>query len=381
MSRALAAFLFSCLALAACGTPAGIRHAEIPGLNGQTASFDQAIIDQSTHRLYLADGTLGSVDVFAVGSQPPRFLDSVKLGHAPHGLALAPDLHKVFAGIDGGAVAVVEADPGARNVNTVIASIPTSAKKNVDLVEYDPTSHVLWAASNSEGVLTKIDAIRNLAVSHLNLAAGLEQPRYDAADHHLYLPNLDKNLLYQVDTVKFAVSRQWELGVPCGPTGMGIDPKRNLAVLGCSDPAIAYTLEWDLSAGHRVRTFTEVGGADQVVYDQANDLYLVAGMSSGVTATGFFGGDPLAYRSVKLTHADTRAAAIDDASKVVYAPDAHPGESGLISFPLPGKESPAPPLVAPLVYLLPLILVGLAVWYYGGRRQRERTLAGRPMFS
>ena len=38
-------------------------------------------------------------------------------------------------------------------------------------------------------------------------------------------------LLYQIDTVKFAISKQWELGVPCGPTGMGIDPKRKVALL------------------------------------------------------------------------------------------------------------------------------------------------------
>jgi len=63
MIRALGAFFAGCLLLAACGTPAGIRHSEIPPLNGQKGAFDQATIDQSTNRLYLADGTLGSVDV------------------------------------------------------------------------------------------------------------------------------------------------------------------------------------------------------------------------------------------------------------------------------------------------------------------------------
>jgi len=381
VKRGLGTLLAGCLALAACGTPAGIQHSDLPGLSGQKATFDQAIVDQSTHRLYLADETLGSVDVFDVGGGQPRFIRSVNIGRAPHGLAVASDLHKVFAGTDGGAVAVVEADPAAKSVNTVIATIQTSAKKNVDLVDYDPSGHILWAASSDDGVLTKIDAIRNVPLSHLNLTSGLEQPRYDPVDHSLYLPSQTKNLLYQIDSVTFTVTKQWDLGVPCAPTGMGIDAKRKVALLGCSDPAINYTLQLDLAAGHRIRTFTEVGGADQVVYDPANDLYLVAGMSGGVTATGLFGGAPVAYRSVKLTHSDSRAAAIDDASKVVFTPDAHPGETGLISFPLPENDSSAPPLLAPIVYLLPLVLVGLAVWYYGGRRQRERKLAGRPMYS
>ena len=381
MIRALGAFFAGCLLLAACGTPAGIRHSEIPPLNGQKGAFDQATIDQSTNRLYLADGTLGSVDVFDVGGAQPRFLSSVKLGHAPHGLAVAPDLHKVFAGMDGGAVAVIEGDPGAKNVNTVLATIQTSATKNVDLVDYDPAGHLLWAASSDEGVLTKIDAILNLPLSHLNLTAGLEQPRYDPGDRYLYLPDMAKNLLYQIDPVNVAVVKQWAIGVPCAPTGMGIDAKRQVALLGCSDPSIAYTLEWDLNAGHRVRIFTDVGAADQVVYDQASDLYLVEGISAGVTSIGFFGGSPVAHRSVKVTHADTRAVAMSDASRVVFTPDVHPGETGLVSFPLPAQDTAAPPLLAPLMYLLPLVLVGLAVWYFGSRRERERRLAGRPMYS
>lgn len=381
MLRAFGGFLAGCLLLAACGTPAGIRHSEIPPLSGKTASFDQAALDQTARRLYLADGTLAAVDVFDVSADQPRFLRSVNLGHAPHGLAVASDLRKVFVGVNGGTVAVIEGDPAAKDAGTVIATIQTSAKKNVDLVDYDPSTHVLWAASSDEGILTKIDAIRNLAVSHLNLTAGLEQPRHNTADNRLYLPNMTKNLLYQIDPVKLSVVKQWDLVVPCAPTGMGIDARRMVALLGCSDPSIAYTLEWNLASGHHVRTFTEIGGADQVVYDEPNDLFLVAGMSSGATAIGFFGGGPVAYRSMKLTHADTRAVALDDASKVVYTPDAHPGEIGLISFPLPGRENPAPPLLAPLLYLLPLVLVGLAVWYYGSRRQRERRLARRPMYS
>lgn len=381
MFRPLAALFAGCLLLAACGTPAGIRHSEIPPLKGQVPAFDQAVLDQATHRLYLADGALNAIDVFDAGGAQPRFLASVKLGHAPHGLAVASDLRKVFAGVDGGSVAVVEGDPAAKNVNKVIATVQTQATKNVDLVDYDPNGHVLWAASKDEGILTKIDAIRNLVLSDLRLAAGLEQPRYDSADKHLYLVNATANVLYQIDPARLGVIKQWNLGMPCGPTGMGIDEKRQVAVIGCGDPSIAYTVEWDLVAGHRTRIFTEVGDADQVTYDPANDLYLVAGMSGGVTAIGFFGGAPLAYRSLKVTHADTRGAAFDDASKVVFTPDGHAGEVGLLSFPLPAKVTPAPPLLGPFLYALPLIIVGVAVWYFGGRRQRERRLAGRPMYS
>ena len=82
MIRVLAAAFACFLLFAACGTPAGIRHNDIPPLNGQNGAFDQATLDQATHRLYLADGTLGSIDVFDATGGQPRFLSSVKLGHA-----------------------------------------------------------------------------------------------------------------------------------------------------------------------------------------------------------------------------------------------------------------------------------------------------------
>lgn len=381
MFRSLGGILVACLLGAACGTPGGLVHTAIPPLAGQRGSFDQATIDQAAEKLYLADGTLGAVDVFDVSQSPPRFITSVRLGHAPHGMALAPDLHKLFVGLDGGGVAVLEADPGARGVNTVLATIATSAKKNVDLVDYQPGAHVLWAASSDDGILTRIDAIRNLATGHMNLVAGLEQPRFNPADHLLYLPNQARNLLYQINPDKLEVAREWSLGVRCSPTGLGIDPRRQVAMLGCVDPGIAYTLEWNLATGRMIRTFTQVANADQVVYDPASDLYLVAGSSNGTTAVGFFGGSPAAYRSSKLTHADTKAVAMDDRTKVVYTPGAHPGEVGLISFALPPADVAAPPYLAPLLYLLPLVVVGFVVWYFGRKRERERRLAGRPQFS
>ena len=147
MLRAVVAFLAGSLLLVACGTPAGLRHSDIPPLSGQVPSFDQATIDQATHRLYLADAALNAIDVFDVAGAQPRYLTSVKLGKPPHGLAVASDLRKVFAGIDGGAGAAIDGDPGAPTVNKVIATVQTAAPKNVDLGDYDPTYHCLCPPS------------------------------------------------------------------------------------------------------------------------------------------------------------------------------------------------------------------------------------------
>jgi imidazoleglycerol phosphate synthase cyclase subunit len=85
---------------------------------------------------------------------------------------------------------------------------------------------LLWAAAADDGMLFKVDAIRNLVVGRLTLLPGLEQPRYDATEKAVFLPDQGKNLIYKIDPARLAVVAQWNIGVPCAPAGMAIDAKR-----------------------------------------------------------------------------------------------------------------------------------------------------------
>lgn len=177
------------------------------------------------------------------------------------------------------------------------------------------------------------------------------------------------------------MANQWNFGVTCQPAGMGIDPGREVALIGCLDPTAGYPLVWDLKAGHEIRTLSDIGDADQVIYDAASGQFMVAGQNNGTTALGFFGGSPVGFLNLRTTHADSRAVAYEEATKMVSTPHAKPGNEGLLNLPLPEPQSPAPPFVAPLLYLLPLLVLGFALWYYGRSRSLERRLAGRPMYS
>jgi hypothetical protein len=381
MIRRLGGLVFACLLAAGCGGVGGIQHTDIPPLRGHKALFDQALVDQSTRRLYVADEGILAVDVFNTSQDPPRFLASVPVGHPPHGLAAAPDLREVFVGLDGGGIAVLQADPSAPAVNRVLAVIQTSARKNIDLVDYDPSSQVLWAAASDEGILFKVDATRNQVLGSLQLPGTLEQPRFDPGLKAVFVGDSATNELFQVDPAQLQLAQRWKLGVACTPAGLGIDSRREVALIGCLDPAAGYTLAWDLKAGRLIRTLSDVGDADQVVYDAKADVFMVAGQSSATTAIGFFGGSPVAFQNVRITHADSRGVALDEAGQTVYTPDSKPGNEGLLSFPLPRPQPASPPFVGPLIYLVPLLLVGIAVWYYGRRRAQERRLSGRPMYS
>jgi len=381
MFRVLALVAAAGFALVACGSADRITRTDIPPLGGAPASYDQALIDPSSHRLYIADATDLGVDVFDVSTPRARYLTTVKVGKAPKGLAAAPDLHKVFAGLDGGAVAVIESDPTSPRVDTLLTKVQTTAQKNVDLVEYDPTDRLLIAASGDDGLLTSIDAIRNVPVGHLSLPAGLEQPRYDMSDRLIYLTNLKKNEVYSIDPRRLKLLHTWPVGMPCGATGLALDPGSGQAVIGCTDPTVAYSLAWSLRDGKVTQTLNELADVDQAVYDSTAKRFFLAGSYSGKSAVGVYTATPLQFQAVKITTSDSRAVAYDPANKVLYTPSRHPGTVGVMSFSVPNGEARLPSFITPLIYLLILVAVGVLVWYYGQKRARARRLAGRPLYS
>ena len=365
----------------ACGTANQVTRTDIPPLGGAPGTYDQSLVVPSSHRLYIADATTLGVDVFDVSQQQPRYLTTVKTGKGPKGLAAAPDLHKVFAGLDGGAVAVIEADPASPRVDTLLTKIQTTAKTNVDLIEYDPVDRLLIAASGDDGVLTEIDAIRDVPVGRLSMPLGLEQPRFDAADKLVYLTNLKKNEIYAIDPRKQKIVHTWPVGVPCGATGLAIDSSGSQAVIGCTDPTVAYSLVWSIHDGRVTQTLTEVADVDQAIWDPTAKRFFLAGAYSGKSAVAVYADNPVTFQAVKITGSDSRAVAYEPTRGILYTPGRHPGYVGLLSFTVPTAEARLPAFVTPLAYLLILLAVGLAVWYFGRRRAQARRVAGRPLYS
>ena len=264
-------------------------------------------------------------------------------------------------------MAVIEADPTSARVDTLLTKVQTTAKINVDLLEYDPVDRLVIAASGDDGLLTEIDAIRDVPIGHLSLPVGLEQPRYNHPDRLVYLTNLKKNEVYAIDPRSEKLVHTWPVGVPCGATGLAIDASGSQAVIGCTDPKVAYSLAWSIHDGRVSQTLTELADVDQAIYDPTARRFFLAGAYSGKSAVG-----------VEIPNADPE---IVMAHAILYTPGRHPGYVGLLSFTVPVSEARLPSFVTALAYLLILLAVGVAVWYFGRRRAQARRVAGRPIYS
>jgi hypothetical protein len=313
------------LAISACGgsKPVAISHTPIPTATAATGSFDVVEIDQAAHRLYVADRTNKGVDVFYISTAQPKYVMTIPVPSSPNGLALAPDIGRLFVGTAIGSVAIIDVKPGSPTHDHVIGEIPTGAKK-ADLLDYGADRQRLYVSSSTEGKITSIDPATGTVKAHFTIGYAVEQPRYDPVDGMVYVTSPDANALFKVDPNNGSVTKI-PLGGSCQPTGMAINPKTNTAVIACS----SFIVSWDL-AHATAQTFTQVAGGDIVSYDAKADRFLVASPNS--TVVGLFGGNPVDYVASVPTGSHGNSAAYDETNDMVYTPDSRPNTVGIASF-------------------------------------------------
>ena len=143
---------------AACGAAAPLHIASVPLPHGTgaSASFDVVEIDQVNHLLYAADRA-GGIDVFDVSKAQGKYVKSIPLAGSPNGLALAPDLNRLFVGLADGSVAIIDLKPGSATADTVVQTAVTGGKE-ADLLDYSASTHLVYVSNGIDGSITTIDA-------------------------------------------------------------------------------------------------------------------------------------------------------------------------------------------------------------------------------
>jgi WD40 repeat protein len=353
-------FAIAGLALAAaCGAvaPLHIASVPLPHATGASASFDVVQIDQANHLLYAADRA-GGIDVFDVSSPHGKYLQSISVPASPNGLALAPDLGRLFAGLADGSVAIVDVKPGSPTAGTVV-QVALTGGKEADLLDYSPSNHTVYVSNGIDGTITTIDAASGDVKAHLKVGYALEQPRFNPTDHMLYVTSPDADALFEIDPATGVIKSKIALG-GCMPTGMAINPQTDHALIACRLSVI----DWDLRAGNSAN-FGQISGGDVVTYDPRVDRFFVAVPGrSPQSSVGIFGGNPIDFVSTVVTNAGGSSAAYDETNGVVYTPDIRPNRVGLASFQPPSADqalASAIPSLAPFLGVLGVIALFIAL--------------------
>ena len=326
VSAGFLAGLAGSLLLAGCGsTGVQTTRTVVPGLSAKSASFDDIEIDQAAHLLYAADRTDTGVDVFDISGPAAKFVKTITLPDAPNGLALAPDLSRLYAGTAGGALEVVDTVTGK-----VAAEVKTGAQE-VDLIDYG--AGLVFAATGGDGTLLTLDTRTNKIVSTAKIGKPVEQPRYDPADGMVYVSVPELDALAQVDPATGALKNTLKLG-GCIPTGLAIRPATQTAVLACRASVMAFELKTGKS-----QTFDRVADGDVVHYYPSVDRFFVTSPHESVpTVVGMFGGDPVTYLTSANISGGGNAAAYDATNDLIYTTDPRQGHVGVMSLRMDGSR-------------------------------------------
>ena len=323
--------------VAANTTQVALAHIPIPPIAGKTGSFDILDIDQQAHLLYVADRTDTGVDIFDIATPTAKYLRTVDVGAGANGLTVAKNVNKLFVANNNSEIAIIDLNPAAATYDTVLVKLNTGGKKRADEMDYDPKEKKLYVANSDDEFVTVIDAVGNTIIKQIaGLGNALEQPRYDAGDGMMYMTGSGGNVVFQFDPTRDTLVKTMDVGVPCNPNGLAINPTTNLALLGCSNKATPQTVIFDLAAGKAVGTFDQAGEGDSAIYDAKANRYFFAASSfyRGGQMAIFSGGNPVTFVTNVPTSTGGHAVAYDETNRVVYLPDL-PAAAGIMSFPAP----------------------------------------------
>jgi hypothetical protein len=350
--------------LSACGSCESIvRQAAMPAL--AAATFDGVAADPSGHRLYLADQSNRSVDVVDTSGTSPRLAAFVDVPAPPNGLAVAPSLKRLYVGMDGGQVGVIDTEAASQRFMRVVDTITVDSSPNAaaDLLDFSPQTKTLYVGTASGGSVVAVDASTDKVTHRYDVKSPVEQPRFDPADGKLYVTTPGPDALVQLDPASGKVTRTLtQKG--CHPSGLAINPSRQLALVACRGSMAVFNLRSGLDEVTR-----SVPGGDIVTYDAAMDRFTV-GSSHGPrdSSVGVFDGDG---RFVGMVASSPKAhgAVFDDRTGLLYAVSA----TGLLSFS-PAACAPPPDWLmfagGASFYFFPIAAFGLFLFWYARRRSR-----------
>ena len=314
-----------------------LRHVGVPATAVGMKFCDTVEIDQNAHRLYAGDNWAGGVDVFDIATPEAKYLKTIKTKGGFYGIAIAPDLRKVFVGLAAGILGVIDVDPSSPTVDTFIARIDIGATGSADLIEYVPALKKVYAGMHNDRSVGVIDAVTHAVVAKIGgLGGAIEQPRYNEGDGMVYVASRTANALHQIDPKTDTLVRTIDIGDACNPNGVAIDPKTQQALLVCDNKERPHTVIWDLKAQRLAAIIAESGGGDGAVFDPTIGRFFAAHSSfTGGPVIGIFGGEPVRFLTNVPTARGASWVAYDRTNRLLYTPAIEDGRPALISFPLP----------------------------------------------
>lgn len=302
--------------------------------------FDLGLVDPQSETYFLADRTNKSIDIIdaktntllaQVGGYVGQKTSNAVSG--PNGMELVGNI--LFTGDGDSTIKIIDLSTRA-----IIKTVPTGGTKRVDAFAYDAADNVLLVSNKNETVpfVSFVDPRTQAIIGKLSIPSSqLDAVLYDPSLRKFFVSvtSTTANPGGEIDVVD-PVSRSITAVYPvsqCLPGGLALGPSEHLLV-GCSGDAIAAgflarSIIVDASNGILLKTVTEVGGSDQVIYNAGDQRFYTA--SRDMTSNGLASGAPtpvlgvidavtLAFVKNVPTSKNSKSVAADPKNNRVFVP-------------------------------------------------------------
>lgn len=200
---------------------AGVQAADGPYVQvaeiqiGGASRFDYLNVDSSAKRLYVTHGT----EVVVIDTATNKVIGKITDTPGVHGVAIAPDLGRVFT-----------SNQGDNKVNVVDAKTLTTIMKvdtgvNPDAIMYEPTKKMVWAFNHTGKSATVIEGATGKVVATIPLSGAVETGQADASLGKVFVNIEDTNSIDVIDMNSYKVVANYKVAPAVAPTGMALDAK------------------------------------------------------------------------------------------------------------------------------------------------------------
>jgi hypothetical protein len=270
----------------------------IPNWTG-TASFDALWFDAQNGVVYIADrindGATAvdakTMSVVGTSVAPGCGIKTATTSPSqtncrPSGILVTPDTQKlVFTGRGPTAANSNAPAPGVWVFDLKAPTAPLVLIQTLagpDFVDYNPVNQLVYVKTappgSSDNPIVIVDPVAGKVVGQLSVGAGIEQIHFNPVDGFIYVAITDsgKQAMAKVDPSTNSIVTQFPLissSGPCTPHQFEIDPTTDIAVIGCSEVAIAM----DLHNGNIVNTYPLNVNTDTTGFDlNLHHLYVTS---------------------------------------------------------------------------------------------------------
>lgn len=295
-------------------TPPALQFlANIPIPNWTTsgataASFDALWFNPQNGVVYIADRVndgatavdtktwtyLGTSKGIGCGIQTIAASTNGRSDCRPSGIIVTQDSQKVVVTAPGPTAANPKAPPPGVWIFDLrapaTAPVLVQTQLGPDFLEYDPVNHLLYVKTNSAtgsaNTLAVVDPVAGKLVTEVPLTVGIEQLHFNPVDGFIYIAVTDagKQAMIKFDPNNNTVVASFPLNgssATCTGHQFEIDPITDVAVMGCSEAAIAV----DLHNGNIVGTYPLQVNSDTTGFN-LNLRHMYVTSTTGAAASG-----------------------------------------------------------------------------------------------